>query len=398
MWPSIADSFEINFQINPYHVMVRGIVLLNYLQFRTPYTKYVEQYLKTHNKTTNFHYAIDIFNILNTNFQSLKNEQREFASFTLNRSPGFESLFDQFTLNLEIYKQKYSAKKENYAGIKSRPLYRLDDDTWLVLNWTFLSNKLYEGLIFDFYNNSGISKTQELDTFLKFKKLIGEQITEKHLFQQLSEASWSKKYEVLMFDNNKGINGIPDAYYRIGNKVFLFEIKDAYFPSEAINSFSYDKIKAAIDTKLNSDSKGTGQLIKQLKKMKTQSFEDSKGYKKTANIEVYPIIVYTDIHFNMPGVNEYVNRSFQAMLDDSDMKGTFRKIWPLTMININYLVEIFDVLNEKSTSLDLQIEYFHNQIANRTKKHERLLQIEYHQPIYDIFENVTRGVIKKKTM
>jgi hypothetical protein len=55
---------------------------------------------------------------------------------------------------------------------------------------------------------------------------------------------------------------------------------------------------------------------------------------------------------------------------------------------------MFDVLQHKTTTLDTQIEYFRHQIANRVKKDSRLQQIEYHQAIYDIFENVTRDLIK----
>ncbi|MDB4999292.1 MAG: hypothetical protein JWR76_369 [Mucilaginibacter sp.] len=395
MWPSLTDSFEINFRTNPYFVMVRGIVLLNYLQFHSPYKLFVEQYLRKHGKVTNFNYALDIFNILNTNFESIREGKTTFASFTLGRSPGFDSLFDQFSLDIETYQQKYTTGKENYSGIKSRPLYCLDQDTWLVLNWSFLSNKLYEGLIFDFYNISGIAETKEFKQFTSFKQFIGEHVTEKHLFRLLARGAWQKKHEILLFDEKIPI-GFPDVYYRNGNKVFLIEIKDAYFPSEAINSFSYDKIKSAIDKKLNNTNKGTGQLVKQLKTLYDQPFEKPQRYKKIANLEIYPIIIYTDIHFNMPGISEYVNRCFQEMVSQNGLSGAFRKIWPLTMININYLIGIFDVLKESPTSLDKQIEYFHRQINNRIKKHERAREIVNHQAIYDVFENVTKDLIKQE--
>jgi len=264
-----------------------------------------------------------------------------------------------------------------------------------VLNWSFLSNKLYEGLVFDFYNTSGINQEKTFDKFVKFKQFIGEHITEKHLFQLLAKATWMKKHEVLLFDDGK-TSGFPDAYYRTGNKLFLFEIKDAYFPSDAINSFSYEKIKGVIDNKLNSKDKGTGQLVKQLKKLKDHPFENPQRYKKAANLEIYPVIVYSDIHFSMPGISEYVGRSFDNMLAENELKSSFRKIWPVTLISINYLIGNFDVLQHKATALDTQIEYFHRQIENRIKKHSRLQQLEYHQAIYDVFGNVARDLIKKE--
>jgi hypothetical protein len=394
LWPSLADNFEINFRIHPYHIMIRGVVFLNYLQFHTKYTPFVEQYLKKHGKVTNLNYVLDIFMMLNSNFETIKQGKSLFASFTLGRSPGFDSLFDQFTLNTDEYKLQFSEKKENYAGIKSRPLFKLDETTWLVLNWSFLSNKLYEGLVFDFYNASGIASTKEFSQFLKFKQFIGEQITEKHLFRLLAEKAFRKKHDVLLYDAGKP-NGFPDVYYRKGNKVFLVEIKDAYFPSDAVNSFSYDAIKEAIDKKLNSHEKGTGQIIKQLVNLKQRSFEEPQRYKHPRNLIIYPIIIYTDIHFSMPGINEYVNRTFRSMVEEAGLDSAFNKIKPLTMININYLIGIFDVLGTTETSLDKQIDYFHHQLANRAKKYIRTMAVNDHQTLYDLFENVTADLIAR---
>lgn len=394
LWPSLADNFEINFRIHPYHIMVRGVVFLNYLQFHTKYTPFVEQYLKKHGKVTNLNYVLDIFLMLNSNFEAIKQGKSLFASFTLGRSPGFDSLFDQFTLDPGEYKRQYADKKDNYAGLKSRPLFQLDENTWLVLNWSFLSNKLYEGLVFDFYNASGIAATKEFDQFLKFKQFISEQITEKHLFRLLAQKAFHKKHDVLLFDAGKP-NGFPDVYYRKGNKVFLIEIKDAYFPSGAVNSFSYDTIKAAIDNKLNSAGKGTGQIIKQLLSLQQRPFEEPQRYKKARNLTIYPVIIYTDIHFSMPGVNEYVDRTFRTMVQEAGLDKAFNKIMPLTMININYLIGIFDVLGNPETSLETQIDYYHHQLANRAKKHARTKNINDHQSLYDLFENVTGDLIKR---
>ena len=392
MWPSMADGFEINMRNNPYYAMIRGVVLLNYLQHRSDHKKYVDDFLRLHNKVTTLNYAFDVFNILNVSFRSLKNKDLKFASFTVANSAGFESLFAQFRLDRAAYREKYALKKENYAGIKANPLYRLNADTWLVLNWSFLSNKLYESLIFDFYNTSGIAGEKVFNTFIKFKKFIAEQVTEKYLFQSLAKACWNKKHTPLLFDDDK-VQGFPDAYYRDGNKLFLFEIKDVFFPSGAVNSFSYERIKEVIDTKLNSPEKGTGQLIKQLNALTRQPFEQPQRYKSISKLEVYPIIVYTDILFNMPGISDYVGRTFDTMLGEAGLRDKFKKIHPLTMINMNYLVANFDLFRQRQTSLDVFIDYYHHQIANRVKKDNRLHKVEYHQAIYDVFENVTKALV-----
>ncbi len=151
IWPTMADNMEINFRVHPYHIMARGVVFLNYFQFHSDYTKYVVAYLKKHNKKTTLNYAFDIFQMLNANFESIRQNPDAFAAYSFGPAAGFETLYEQFAIDPVAYQAKYRDNKENYAGIKARPLYKLNDNNWLVLNWSFLANKLYEGLVFTIF-------------------------------------------------------------------------------------------------------------------------------------------------------------------------------------------------------------------------------------------------------
>jgi hypothetical protein len=389
IWPTMADNMESNFRMHPYDIMVRGVVFLNYFQFHSDYGKYVVAYLKKHNKKTTLNYAFDVFQMLNANFESIRKNPDALAGNSFARAVGFETLYEQFAIDPAAYQARYRDNKENYAGIKARPLYQLNDNNWLVLNWSFLANKLYEGLVFDFYQNSGIATEPAFHQFTGFKQFIGENITEKHLLRSLAKKAWAKKYDILLFDGNDQIDGFPDVYYRKGNTVLLIEIKDAYFASATVNSYSYDKIKETIDLKLNSARRGSGQLIKQLKKLKDQAFEKPQRYKSPAHLTIYPIIIYTDIHFNMLGVNEYVDRSFTKMKVEAGLQAAFRKIKPLTMINLNYLISIFDLLENPATSLSVLIDHYHHQLSNRKKKHLRTKNWADHQQQYTVFETIS---------
>jgi len=395
IWPTMADNMESNFRVHPYHIMVRGVVFLNYFQFHSDYTKYVAAYLNKHNKKTTLNYAFDIFQMLNANFESIRQNPDGFAASSFAHAEGFETLYEQFAIDPVAYQAKYRVTKENYAGIKARPLYKLNENNWLVLNWAFLSNKLYEGLVFDFYQNSGIADEAAFQQFTGFKQFIGENITEKHLLRSLAKKAWAKKYDVLLFDGSDQIDGFPDVYYRKGNTVYLIEIKDVYFASATVNSYAYDKIKETIDTKLNSVKRGSGQLIKQIKKLKDQAFEKPQRYKSPAHLTIYPVIIYTDIHFNMLGVNEYVDRSFTKMLVEAGLPAAFRKIKPLTMINLNYLISIFDLLENSATSLSVLIDHYHHQLDNRKKKHLRTRNWEDHQLQYTVFETISSNFIDR---
>jgi hypothetical protein len=139
----------------------------------------------------------------------------------------------------------------------------------------------------------------------------------------------------------------------------LIEIKDAYFPAGAIGSYTYQTIKEAIDLKFNNPKKGTGQLIKQLQSLTQQPFENAPGYKKHQDLMIYPVLVYSDHIFGMPGINDYLNRAFKKEVVAKGLGGQFKSIMPLTMINISFLLQKFDCFDHKQNSLMQLITQFH---------------------------------------
>ncbi|MDB5123690.1 MAG: hypothetical protein JWP94_1819 [Mucilaginibacter sp.] len=393
MWPSLLDQFELSQPVNPYLTMLRGIVFLNYLQFHSPYSDYVLRYLGHHGRPT-MQYILDIFQILLTNYRSLAEGGTGTSSFVVRKSEGFHTIFAQFTLDLKDYQQTYAGDKSNYSGIKAKPLLKLNDDTWIVLNWTFLGNKMYEGLLFDFYERSGISEHPHFKKFTDLKRVTGSQITETFLVRKLLKATFKVKHQILLFDEDR-IPGFPDAYYRKGHKVFLFEIKDAYFPAAVINSFSYEKIMEVIDQKMNNKSKGTGQLIKQLLSLSQVPFENSQGYKHARNLEIYPVIIYGDIFFNMPGVNQYLKESFCKQIVENNARQLFKKVHPLTFINISFFLQYFDLMQTPETQLDALITDYHQHLARVRKRFNRTHEMIDHFEMHAPFEHIARKSLRE---
>jgi len=127
-----------------------------------------------------------------------------------------------------------------------------------------------------------------------------------------------------------------------GNAV---EIKDAFFPSKAVSSISFDKIREAIDSKYNTDKKGTGQIISQLIKMTNGGFE-IPVYGDTTSLTVYPVLVYTDTNFKMPGINNYLKDQFQIKLAASSIEYKYKRIMSITFISL---------VSELLTSFDTQL-------------------------------------------
>ncbi|MGC4058199.1 MAG: hypothetical protein QM743_08790 [Chitinophagaceae bacterium] len=181
---------------------------------------------------------------------------------------------------------------------------------------------------------------------------------------------FSKRHSVLFFDDGK-TDSLPDCYFRKGNRVLLIEIKDAYFPSSATDSFSFEKIKKAIDEKYNSPKKGIGQIIKQIKSLKQNPYEKEPPYKKVSSLKIYPIIVYTDSNFNMLGVNRYLSQQFQLQQEVDNLSSGFKKIFPLTLINLNFLIENMVVLRDGNNDFFKLVEDYHQYVAIYEKKNRK---------------------------
>lgn len=369
-WPILSGQYEAAYLVNPFTAMIRGQVLLNFLEFSSPYSLYLKQFLEKRGYASSWHFVFAMTNIIQESWKPLETGKAFTARFFLSNFKEFKQLFEGFLIDPADYKKNFSADHRNYSGIKEKPLFRLNDDTFLVLNWNFFSNKLYEGLVFDFYKHSGIEEVGFSKTFVDFKKYLAEAVTEGYLFKRLLSKSLNSNHSVLLFDE-KEKQGFPDAYYRNGNNIILFELKDAYFPANATNTISYPIIKKAIDNKYNQEDKGTGQIIKQLQKLAREPFEEKQGYKYVRNVSIYPVIIYTDHFFSMPGINNYLNEAFMTRVQNAGLRGTFKKINPLVFIDLHFLINHIHLLQKKETCLFSLIELYYKEQQRALKKVKR---------------------------
>lgn len=384
--PMLSGQYEAGHLVNPFPEMVRGIVLLNFLQFSAPYGEQVKFFLLQRGYTSSWHYVFTMTNIIQSSWVPVEYNGQTSARYSIGIQPEFETMFNAFTMDVSIYKEKYAADHKNYAGIKDKPLMKFDQESYIVLNWNFFSSKLYEGLMFDFYTHSGIKDVSPFKTFANFKQFVGEEITEGFLFRKLVREAFKKPYSVLLFDDRVQ-NGFPDGYYREGNNVILFEIKDAFFPSRAIDTIAYTQIRDAIDEKYNQNHKGTGQLVSQLSRMSVSSFEVKPGYKYAKNLTVYPVMVYTDYFFSMPGINNYLQLEFEKRVKAANLEDKFKCIKPLVFINIRFLINHIDLLGQNETNLLILFEQFYKEQRRALKKVKRKDAIPAFFDCYKTFEN-----------
>ncbi len=372
-WPLLLAQFDEITHQDSIAGLIRAVCFFNFLQFNSPYSEYVIKFLTNHKKINSWEYVFSFMNILNMCWQ---NHSKTFWTFSFTCDDKMASLFDSLCVDIHEYAAVNSEKEEDYRLLKSKPLYK-SRNHYVVMDWDLIINKIYDGLIFDFFERSGIKDDKDLNSIPKFKRFIGNEITEKFTFQHILEGILKHKYSVLRFPQDDS-NGEPDAYFRNGNKILLFEIKDAFFAEKAIKSGSYSLIKDEIDRKYNSSKKGVIQLVKQIEKIAERSIEESKYQElgiKPKNFQIYPILIYTDFHFGMPGISNYLNQEFEKQIKEKGLKSKFRRINQLTFLDLNYLISSFGLFKEFGF-LNVIIS-LHKEIERRRKKHEYKREVQF---------------------
>ncbi|MCW3128052.1 MAG: hypothetical protein JWO03_3710 [Bacteroidetes bacterium] len=373
VWPTFFEQIESQHKPEIYPVMIRGVAFLELLKRDGKYKSYVESYLKIYEAETPWKYAFKVMKLLEVGL-SVKNREVSFPNSAINYSEEYATMLDNLTLNIEEYQLSYSNNKANYNGFKSKPLIKFQGgDRYLVTDWNMMYNKFNDGLLFDFYERSNIKELPEFKTFLDFKNFVGFEISERFLFRKVCEKIFPEKRKgKLIFPEGKGM---PDAYYREGQNIMLIEFKDSLMAGNTISSLSYEEIVKAIDTKYNTDSKGTGQLIKYIDKLKDSSFyEGSTNYKIKGrkDLVIYPVIIFTDKFFGVDGVSHYLSKQFEMKLHQSKLSDEFLSIKPLACFDFNKMVSYFIALAESQDNLFDLIDRFNERIKKRIRRAHEL--------------------------
>ncbi|MEQ8925572.1 MAG: hypothetical protein RLO81_07135 [Fulvivirga sp.] len=372
IWPIFISQLEINHYSNFLTSIIKAKCLFDFLQHQSPFNEFVERFIKTNEVENTWSYFVVLINALNNGINSNKTE--------LGLNPFYIkvdneiNLFEDLCFDHTSYSEHFKLGKDNYKGFKEKPLVKYAPKTYLVIHWNLLAGKLYGSLIFDFFKKTGIYNhprfKNEKNPFLSFKQYIGSNFIENYIFRKVISSIFKKRHAIVRFDDSNN-DGFPDAYVRVGNRIFLFEIKDALFPSKGIESNDYSIIKNKIDEKYNSKRKGISQLIKQIRNLESNSFED-KSFNdlniKKRNLIIYPIIIYTDIYFSMPGVSLYLQNEFKKRVKIESF-AQFKNIKSLSFFNLDFLIENLDLLTIKRFELDKIIDYVSKQVIIRGKKY-----------------------------
>jgi hypothetical protein len=380
-WPTLLEQFTLNHTEHPMTYLVKGAVLLNYFTKEIVHERYVNNFLEHYEKSDVIHYLMHLIEIQKVSWTT----QDGGYPYELLESDGYKNILNDFSLDIDEYRSLYTTNKASFTGIKSKPIFKAGK-TFIVLDWNLFSQKMYAGLLFDFYKHSGISEVRKFGKFIDFKNHVSEHVIEQFLFKRLFNEIFIKKHCPLNF-SEKG--GYPDCYFRKGNIVYLFELKDAFFSAAATGSYSYVSIKKTIDDKYNNKKKGTGQIIKQLQHLTENTFEEKSFEElniKPRNLIIYPVIIYTDSHFDLPGINNYLCEEFELALKENALTSSFKSIRRLTFINLSFFIDLLP--NLKKVDFRDLLDTYSKVILNRTRSFKNNTTIERLFSMNDIFASV----------
>jgi hypothetical protein len=271
---------------------------------------------------------------------------------------------DSLSLNSDVI---YEVKTD-FIHARSNPLFKIDEETYLVIDQVLVINKMYNSIFFEMLQLLKDSKVS-IKPYKDFFQLYTAEFIENHLsYKLLNRIHGNKLFYHLTGQEIKkkyNLDTEPDYYARNGNKVFLYEIKGSIITGDAKQSFSYAEIEKELKKKYyedeDSDKKAVLQLIERIQLL----FSDDKLYDPDRNrdaLRIYPILLVSEAAMLTPGLNHLLNKWFRAKIDGNAVLSTKKQsIHDLVILDINSLILYNDQFRNNRNLLKEMIEGYEQQ-------------------------------------
>ena len=266
----------------------------------------------------------------------------------------------------------------SYLELKTHPVYYFKG-SYYVLHWNYFLCQIFIGTFMTLkerLNNSGLQN---------IKKTSGL-IIEKSLFKKVLTTSFSKNWQCALFDDER--EGKPDAMFKIGNHLFIIELKDSLMGETVMESFDYKSIENhIIRTFIQSEKKGKAikQLATYIDKYDNNEYEKD-GFPYNKRLNIYPIIIYTDYKYRINGLNHFLSVKFGELINQKDMQeSTKQRIHPLTVIGLDSMFNLQLKFQGKKLKLADSIDNYHRHVKTTEKKYENK-GVEIYSRLYPSFD------------
>lgn len=333
--------------------VTRGVAFFKYLENDPKYKELVLEYYKS----KNVHGHLRLFKNLMVLFTEInigkdlakRNQLANLQEYFIGKEVDL-AYIDTLCINTEI--ASYT-EDESFGILRNKFLFKLNQFQFFILNINFLLDQFYKAQIFSF------------NAFLKSKNIKGEFLSEKGknftegIYLPTVLDTCFPRYTRFYGDSciNSKKDELCDAYLREGNKIWLIEFKDVLLNASIKNSADKEKLFAELEKKFLANQtnkpKGVTQLLNAVEDIAHNSVSFDNSVPK-ANLEIYPVIIYTDSTFGIEGVNKYFKEKFTIGINNLNLQNVVVK--EVTFINLNYFeihedyfnqnyLDIFKVLN-----------------------------------------------------
>ena len=258
-------------------------------------------------------------------------------------------------------------KDLDFIELRNHPLFRWNENDFLILSNLFLSEKLYQSIYFDLkLINDKLLPPDRID---EFKAKLGLEFSERILLYEVLNRLFRDnivKKTGVEIDNVVGDGGC-DYYARSGNKVYIFECKDILMPKQVKTSYNASIISEFLYDRLvqsKAKRKAVMQLLQNIQFIRDNKIEPSRT--DGAKMTIYPVIVTHHRVFDTPAINYLINYWFQQKLQDMDIVNKDR-IKPIVIINVDTLIVMKDLCHQKSIALKVLMDKYISTVLRNDK-------------------------------
>lgn len=266
----------------------------------------------------------------------------------------------------------------SYLELKTHPVYYYNG-AYYVLHWNYFLSQIFIGTFMalkEKFNAVGLKN---------IKKTSGL-IIEKTLFKKVLTTCFSRNWQRALFDDER--DGKPDAMFKMGNHLFIIELKDSLMSETVMESLDYNCIKDhIIRTFIQSEGKKKAiqQLVAYIKNYENNEYEND-GFPYNKRLNIYPLIIYTDYKYRINGLNHFLSVKLRELINQKDIEeSTKRRIRPLTVIGLDCMFNLQQAFQDKKLKFANAIDNYHRSIKTTEKKYENK-GVEIYSRLYPSFD------------
>lgn len=323
--------------------VLKFILFEKWLRKNKRYNEISNDYLKIMNLNNWYEYFHDIFQINNLSIQS--------STISTIHAPHLSNLLNFFSAKTE-----YLDGWDDFLNLRKRPIFKLNNDEFIILDLHFMLDKFFSGVYHDLI---AISKEKNIKSF---HQDLNKGFVEEFLLIDLMKSVFGKKYIKFSEKDIKAFTkrnisqlSLPDYYLRNGNKVLLIECKNSFLSKNSKVNLDLINLEKELMEKFyfnKNRKKAVKQLIGYIINIETGKYNFFDEFKKVKTLKYYPILVTTDHTLNSPGFNKLLNSYFQNEKENLNIVVS-KRTKQLTIIHIDdflhytfKLEKIFNIIDK----------------------------------------------------